>query len=266
MTPVVGYAGGKRRLLPRLRPYFDPARIALYIEPFVGMGAMYLDLRSRGFRGAAALADSNATVADFWRAVHNPDGAAALIRACDALSSWPKTVEGFAEMKSASVDGVDRVARFLWLTNYTFGNQPPLYRDGRWVGFSSKFGSSAKWGKTFPWTSCVERLGRVVKALAGVVGVVRNDGLPLLRYSDDASIYADPPYAGVAPYVGDKPLDYITPILNARCRELVLSEKTDLRPLPPGWACEEGALVERWSQGRGARGSRAEFLYFKGAP
>lgn len=101
LTPVVGYPGGKRRMLVHLRPYFDPLTIRIYVEPFVGMGAVYLDLRARGYFGPAILSDSNALVCEFWRAVHHmhdgrelvqradefPDVKAAILKAEEAMSA-----------------------------------------------------------------------------------------------------------------------------------------------------------------------------------
>ena len=56
VRPVLKWAGGKRQLLPSLRPYY-PRTFARYVEPFVGSGAVFLDLvnsgRTQGARGAA---------------------------------------------------------------------------------------------------------------------------------------------------------------------------------------------------------------------
>lgn len=132
INPVVGYVGGKRRMLGRLRPFFDPREIVHYVEPFVGMGAVYLDLRARGFSGRATLADSNSCVRDFWTIVHGD--AAPLVDASKQLSHWPTTEEGFwAMMAEPCEDKAERTARFLWLTNFMYANLPPSYVEGKWV-------------------------------------------------------------------------------------------------------------------------------------
>ncbi len=45
--PLLKWAGGKRQLLPQLRPFY-PARFERYIEPFVGSGAVFFDLYNHG--------------------------------------------------------------------------------------------------------------------------------------------------------------------------------------------------------------------------
>jgi DNA adenine methylase len=55
------WAGGKRQLLPQLRPFF-PTRAARYHEPFVGSGAVFFDLCADGriVPEGAYLSDDNA--------------------------------------------------------------------------------------------------------------------------------------------------------------------------------------------------------------
>lgn len=47
VRPVLKWAGGKRQLLPELRPFY-PEPFARYFEPFVGSGAVFLDLLNSG--------------------------------------------------------------------------------------------------------------------------------------------------------------------------------------------------------------------------
>jgi DNA adenine methylase len=59
--PVLKWAGGKRQLLPQLRPFF-PARVERYHEPFFGSGAVFFDLCASGRLDPASahLSDDNA--------------------------------------------------------------------------------------------------------------------------------------------------------------------------------------------------------------
>lgn len=45
--PILKWAGGKRQVLAQLRRFY-PASFDDYIEPFVGSGAVFLDLHNTG--------------------------------------------------------------------------------------------------------------------------------------------------------------------------------------------------------------------------
>ena len=70
--PILKWAGGKRQLLPELRRFY-PDRFGRYIEPFVGSGAVFLDLHNRGRLDdrSALLADSNQDVIGCYQAVRD---------------------------------------------------------------------------------------------------------------------------------------------------------------------------------------------------
>lgn len=63
------WVGGKRQLLPVLRRFY-PQSFGRYHEPFVGSGAVFFDLASRGaLRGGAVLSDDNADLVGCYRRV-----------------------------------------------------------------------------------------------------------------------------------------------------------------------------------------------------
>src|SRR5512138_1245813 len=72
VRPVLKWAGGKRQLLPELRPYY-PAAFDRYIEPFVGSGAVFLDLHNRGMLDGreVRLSDINADVIGCYRVIRD---------------------------------------------------------------------------------------------------------------------------------------------------------------------------------------------------
>jgi DNA adenine methylase len=47
VRPILKWAKGKRPLLPELRPFY-PRRFSRYVEPFLGSGAVFLDLHNAG--------------------------------------------------------------------------------------------------------------------------------------------------------------------------------------------------------------------------
>ena len=72
VRPILKWAGGKRQLLPALRPYYPPT-FSRYIEPFVGSGAVFLDLHNQGLLAGrqVRLSDINADVIGCYRTVRD---------------------------------------------------------------------------------------------------------------------------------------------------------------------------------------------------
>jgi hypothetical protein len=147
---------------------------------------------------------------------------------------------------------------------------PLLYSNGRWIstggggGGGTKLTSAAKWGKTFPWEDCVERLRTVCGMLEGAQTIVYDDGIKLLADAgDDDVIYADPPYVGTSGYTGSIVRDYLSAIQESSAR-IILSEKSDFSDnLDGDWTMIDGEVVARVSGGVGANGKRRELIYVR---
>lgn len=90
VRPVLKWAGGKRQLLPVLRPYY-PAAFDRYIEPFVGSGAVFLDLYNHGRLNGrdVRLSDINADVIGCYRVIR--DEVESLIQELQALQDGHRT-------------------------------------------------------------------------------------------------------------------------------------------------------------------------------
>src|SRR3954468_12340634 len=85
LRPLLKWAGGKRQLLPELRPFYPPA-FARYFEPFLGSGAVFLDLHNGGrLEGCDVhLSDINADIIGCYRAVRDDvDAVIAALRGHD---------------------------------------------------------------------------------------------------------------------------------------------------------------------------------------
>jgi DNA adenine methylase len=75
VRPILKWAGGKRQLLPELRRYY-PVQFTRYIEPFLGSGAVFLDLHNAGLLEGreVRLSDVNADIIGCYRAVRDETG------------------------------------------------------------------------------------------------------------------------------------------------------------------------------------------------
>jgi DNA adenine methylase len=72
VRPILKWAGGKRQLLPVLRPYYPDAFVR-YVEPFLGSGAVFLDCYNRGLLDGreVALSDNNPDLIGCYRMVRD---------------------------------------------------------------------------------------------------------------------------------------------------------------------------------------------------
>lgn len=70
IRPVLKWAGGKRQLLPQIRRFVPPC-FERYFEPFLGSGAVFLDLYAHGAIGSrsAVLSDNNADLIGCYAAI-----------------------------------------------------------------------------------------------------------------------------------------------------------------------------------------------------
>src|SRR3954465_9270422 len=85
VRPLLKWAGGKRQLLPELRPFY-PQSFKRYFEPFLGSGAVFLDLHNAGLLDGRRvfLSDINADIIGCYRAVREDvDGVVAALHAHD---------------------------------------------------------------------------------------------------------------------------------------------------------------------------------------
>jgi DNA adenine methylase len=85
LRPILKWAGGKRQLLPELRPFY-PKAFRRYFEPFLGSGAVFLDLHNAGLLDGreVRLSDINADIIGCYRAVRDDvDMVIAALRAHD---------------------------------------------------------------------------------------------------------------------------------------------------------------------------------------
>ncbi len=133
--PWLKWAGGKRQLLPELRKYMPIDDAGHYYEPFIGGGAVFFDLRARGFEGHATLGDANERLVRAYLGVRNDVEAV-----IETLRGSRYDKREYLRERARKVDGLedDEVAAWLIYLNKTGFNG--LYRVNRAGQFNVPFG------------------------------------------------------------------------------------------------------------------------------
>lgn len=197
-APVLKWAGGKRQLLPILAQRYPAAllkgEINTYIEPFVGGGAVFFDLASRGLIKRAYLFDANPAVVGVYTAIR--DHVEALIADLTPISDaflgcdGPARAAFFYAMREAyntkTSDTLTQAAQTLFLNKTCFNG---LYRVNSKGQFNVPYGRYKQ-----PRIVQPERLRAVSAALQGTVIQQGDFSQSLECIEGKTFIYYDPPY------------------------------------------------------------------------
>jgi DNA adenine methylase len=201
VRPLLKWAGGKRQLLPQLRPYY-PRRFERYIEPFFGSGAVYFDLLNRGHLDdrRAKLVDVNPDLIGCYTALR--DHAGEVIGALTALAHahavrgsdcYYEVRDRFNRLRGPAPNGhlytPDLAAMLIYLNRTGFNG---LFRQNQRGEFNVPVGRY-----TNPTVCNPEHL-RAVAAALGRRGVTIEQASfddTLAGASRGDFVYCDPPYA-----------------------------------------------------------------------
>ena len=181
-APVAPWLGGKKRLHGRIIQRIEAIPHRTYIEPFVGMGGVFL---RRRFRPTLEVAnDLNGEIINLFRILqrHYPQ----LMEVMRFQLASRREFERLRATDPATLTDLERAARFLYLQRLAFGGQ---------VG--GVFGVAATNGPRFSLARLEIILEEARERLDGVV-LESLDWADLIdRYdSDRALFYLDPPYFG----------------------------------------------------------------------
>jgi len=212
VRPILKWAGGKRQLLPALRRYY-PDRFGRYFEPFLGSGAVFLDLHNLGLldlKGGRRvyLSDINADIIGCYRSVR--DYPAQVVHHLRVLErDWrtggsahfyeirdrafnPARRAVFEAPNPAAAYTPELAAMLIYLNRTGFNG---LFRVNRAGEFNVPVGRYAK-----PRILDEAHLRQVAAALRsrGVTLVQASFERALLDAGKGDFIYCDPPYAPVS--------------------------------------------------------------------
>ena len=183
VVPPAPYLGGKRNLAKRIIDRLSAIPHHTYVEPFVGMGGVFL---RRPFRARAeVINDISADVATLFRVLQRH-----YVALMDMLR-WQLTSRAeFDRLLAANADtltDLERAARFLYLQRTAFG--------GKVAG--RNFGVDRRSAGRFDVSRLASVLEDVHARLAGVV-IERLPYAELIQRYDAAEtlFYLDPPYWG----------------------------------------------------------------------
>jgi DNA adenine methylase len=176
-TPLLKWAGGKRRLLPQLLALI-PEKRGRYFEPFFGGGAMFFSLKPR----LATLSDANPELIACYREVRrNPLGVISHLR------NLKNDEESYYRIREeVPTDSTKRAARFLYLTSLAFNG---IYRQNLKGVFNVPYGHKTHLDlpRSLPILETAKAL-RTAKLQCGDFEVVVANAM-----RGDV-IYFDPPY------------------------------------------------------------------------
>lgn len=183
------WVGGKRQLLPHLLPILAGADASgTYHEPFVGGGAVFFALRSRGQAAKSRLSDVNRELLDGYTAIRDAvDEVITHLQRHQRLSGK----EYFYRVRAQTHRKAPEVAARLIYLNKTCFNG--LYRVNNSGGFN------APWGRYDNPTICDDTNLRAVSA---ALAKTKLDVASFLTVLDHARagdlVYFDPPYVPVS--------------------------------------------------------------------
>jgi DNA adenine methylase len=180
-APFLRWAGSKRKLLPKLTPYWGGG-FARYLEPFAGSSALFFAIQP----AKAVLSDTNAELIEALEEVR--DAPAEIHRLVSSMEHTKAEYYRVRGLDKGSLDSQNRAARFIYLNRYCFNG---LYRTNLAGHFNVPFASSGTGG--IPPLEVFQENSRRLRNAKLVCGdfdtVVREH----VRAGD--FVYLDPPYA-----------------------------------------------------------------------
>lgn len=179
LSPLLRWAGSKRKLLPHILPCI-PKDTKRYIEPFAGSCCVYLALRPQ----RAILSDLNSALIDTYKTIRRtPD------EVFEAVSTMPDTEEFYYKLRAAPTNemgDVSRAARFVYLNRHCFNG---VYRTNRNGLFNVPRGTKA--GVIPP----KEQFQAFAKALRKASLRAVDFEKTINHAADGDFVYLDPPYS-----------------------------------------------------------------------
>lgn len=181
-APVAPWLGGKSKLAKTLIDRIERIPHKTYVEPFVGMGGVFL---RRGFRPKCEVAnDLNGEIINLFRILqrHHPQ----LMEVMRFQIASRREFERLRSCKPETLTDLERAARFLYLQRLGFGGK-----------LNSVFGVAPGHAPRFSLARLEPLLEAAHERLDGVVFEALDWSELIARWDSSTSLfYLDPPYYG----------------------------------------------------------------------
>ena len=180
-APFLRWAGSKRKLLPKLMPYWEASGCSRYIEPFAGSAVMYFAIKPQH----EVLADTNKDLIDMYIVMQ---------RNCrmvyHEIKKYPCSESFYYQLRSIDYKSwglYRRAARFIYLNRFCFNG---LYRTNNKGYFNVPFARGVH--REVQSLDAFQQFSRAIK---GVSFYCQDFRQTLLMAEKGDFIYIDPPYA-----------------------------------------------------------------------
>ena len=182
-TSFLRWAGSKKKLLPRLLPYWQASGCTRYVEPFAGSAMLYFAIKPRN----AVLADTNNELIGMYHAVQRDWRA--VFQTITDFSCTEKFYYKLRDEDCTKRSVAYRAARFIYLNRFCFNG---LYRTNSEGRFNVPFAKGTN--RELPTEDEFRQFASDISRRK--VQFRNQDFRATLQQAQEGDfVYADPPYA-----------------------------------------------------------------------
>ena len=255
LKPFVKWVGGKRQLLTQIKEHI-PEYTGNYFEPFLGGGAVFLELEPEN----AVVSDLNTQLISTYMWVR--DAPEDLLETVERLDRQENTLENYTQMREHYNQLVQDKPRalvtssyFIWLNKHCFNG---VYRVNSKGGFNVPWNKKTEHINSLDEDNILEISSYLKEAN---VALLNRDYKSVLQYTTKEDfVYMDPPYvpnsvtASFTSYTKEKPLhdEIAQEFANLPCKALLSNNNNAIvQDLYADFNITEVSARRSINQGRG---------------
>lgn len=189
-SPFLKWAGGKSQLLAQFEDLYPAPPVPRFLEPFIGSGAVFFDVRTVLSPKRAILSDTNTELVNVWKALQGDVEAVIEVLERHKRLHAERHYYAVRAQLVADLDEVERAARFIYLNKTCFNG---LYRVNSKGQFNVPLGRYVN-----PPILDAPNLRAVHDALHGATIKTAHFRQTLKDAKPGDFVYFDPPYDPVS--------------------------------------------------------------------